>query len=125
MGSTMVECNKYCSKDCEHQNFGDVYYQEFVNRINQTPVEQRIPGTYEYVCASKARQKPKALGLESWKVAVICLAILFFIAIALWIMYGSSQFFLEKYRERANKLLLKETGEKAKANSSTRAAKIV
>lgn len=34
MGSTMVECNKYCSKDCERRSFGSAYYQEFVNRIN-------------------------------------------------------------------------------------------
>lgn len=125
MGSTMIECNKYCSKDCENRNLGHIYYQEFINRINQTPVEQRIPGTYDYVCTSAPRAKPKALGLESWKIAVICLAILFFIAIAIWIMYGSSQYFLEKYREHANKLLLKETGEKIKTHGGSRAEKIV
>lgn len=124
MGSTMVECNKYCSKDCEPQNLGRVYYQEFINRINQSSAQMEISGSYDFVCPS-VRQKPKTLGLESWKVALICISITFFIAITLWIMYGSSQFFLEKYRERANKMLLKETGEKIKPSSGTRAARIV
>ena len=124
MGISMVECNKYCSKDCEPQNLGRVYYQEFVNRINQSSAQMEIDGQYNFVCTS-VRQKPKTLGLESWKIALICIAIIFFIAIALWIMYGSSLFFLEKYRERANKMLLKETGEKIKPDSGTRAARIV